>query len=61
MITNNKTVKYLTRKKEVQESIYWYSDAINKIEAQQEVRRQTLKDLQQELFNLEKEYYNNGI
>lgn len=55
--TNNKTAVYLIRKKELEQSIGWYSTTIIAIDKQQEDRRNHLQLLQEELFKLEKEYY----
>lgn len=55
--TNNKTAVYLIRKKELEQSIGWYSTTIIAIDKQQEDRKNHLQLLQEELFKLEKEYY----
>ena len=54
------TKHYLTTKKAIQESIAWYTKTISLIDKQQESRRHALENLQKQLYDLEKDYYNNG-
>ena len=55
--TDNKTAKYLLEKGSLQTSIFWYEKTIGEVEKQQDRRRKTLEQLRDDLFKLEKEYY----
>lgn len=56
-VTVTSTKTYLLRKKELETSIGWYVKTIDEIDKQQDKRKQTLRELQDELYNLERDYY----
>lgn len=53
----SETAEYLIKKKALEESIQWYTKTINEVDAQQAVRRSIHLNLQQDLYELEFNYY----
>lgn len=56
----SKTIDYIREKNRIQKDIDYYEGIIPIYSRMQKVRVQTLKNLKQELDNLEKDYYTNG-
>lgn len=52
------TEDYLIEKKALEENIDWHIKTINTIDLQNDQRRERLKYLEERLYNLQKEYYN---
>lgn len=48
---------FLIKKHDLQKSIDWYQKTIEEIDKQQHNRKTRLTELQDELFNLENEFY----
>lgn len=53
----NTTANYLIKKKTLEDCIYWYSKTVDDVEKQQLKRKQTLSELQEQLYKLERDYY----
>lgn len=53
----SETAEYLIKKKVLEENIQWYAKTINEVDAQQVARRSVYHNLQQELYELESNYY----
>ena len=60
-VTPISTKDYLLKKKELDENIQWYGKTIAEVDAQQNARRNVYKNLQKELYELELNYYANGV
>lgn len=53
------TVEYLKEKSRLLDHIQWYEKNIPILEAQQDERKKRLSDFKEELYQLEKDYYDN--